>query len=145
MNEITYTAIFHPQVWSNDHAIAGDPIGPCEWDVTAYLLRLPEQQRKDCIQAVAGATDVLRDDPAVPAWIRDWSGPFLITLEQRVERDRFVGSTHFVVDVRDEVGQRLTADAERQDGPRFWTVRADTFQVALIKARALEKQHYPKQ
>lgn len=73
----TYTATFTPQSWISDYAVDVDPEGESTWTVGA-------DHTGDAARIVAADADgldnddVLKGDPAAPAWVRDWSGPFSI-------------------------------------------------------------------
>jgi hypothetical protein len=66
-------AIFTPQAWVNDYSIQVDPEGPTEWEVEDEHLGL---------QPDTYESDELRDHPNAPAWVRDWSGPFYISVTE---------------------------------------------------------------
>lgn len=66
-------AIFTPQAWVNDYAIAVDPEGPTEWDVGDV---------PDDMQDGSYESDELRLHPNAPQWARDWSGPFYIEIDR---------------------------------------------------------------
>lgn len=92
---MTYIAHFTPEAWVRDQAVETDAEGPQTWDCTAFA-----QQRLDYLEkmrrteeqiAVNGdidrdgildVHDVFKDDPAAPAWVRDWRGPFTIRVRQ---------------------------------------------------------------
>lgn len=75
----TYRATFHPQAWVNDYAIEVDPQGPTTWEVTPELIAsLPAGWNKSCTYE----SDELRNDPAAPEWVREWTGPFDIEVER---------------------------------------------------------------
>lgn len=72
-------ATFHPQAWVNDYAIDVDPEGETSWDCTYdFLVELPDGWEDDD----AFDLDRLRDDPAAPAWVSEWRGPFYVTLDR---------------------------------------------------------------
>ena len=76
-------AIFHPQAWVNDYAIAVDPEGEREWDVTEEILKM----RRKVAMAIRDdeySSDCLRESESAPKWARDWSGPFWIEVEQAI-------------------------------------------------------------
>jgi len=84
-----FVAHFAPQVWQRDNAVEVDPLGDEEWDVTEPFKRLPWAYQESLLHKMASLGfaldkyDVLKDDPNAPQWIREWSGPFDITI--RVE------------------------------------------------------------
>lgn len=72
-----FRARFHPQAWQNNYAIAVDPEGETEFDVTAeveaYLgegRQVPDDETYD--------SDELQHAANAPKWVRDWGGPFYI-------------------------------------------------------------------
>lgn len=79
----TWTAHFQPEAWVNDNTIAVDPEGEQTWDCTAfagehddYLADLADDLDRD---------DVFKADPAAPAWVSTWAGPFTIRLTRHDE------------------------------------------------------------
>jgi hypothetical protein len=80
-----FIATFRPQTWQGNTAIAVDPRGPCEWDVTAFLQTLSTEQRQAAINNTRGGGDILADDPTAPAWIREWieNEPFEIDVREQ--------------------------------------------------------------
>ena len=84
-----FTAHFRPEAWVNDNAVTVDAEGPTEWDCTAYL-RLPENAAtlQEVVEVLGDVDDEWQDDddllfsdPAAPEWVRNWKGPFTITVE----------------------------------------------------------------
>lgn len=76
-------AKFHPQVWVNDYAMDVDPQGPVEWDATDAILAMPREEALK-IQDCQYESDALHEEEAAPEWIRDWSGPFYVTVEESI-------------------------------------------------------------
>lgn len=83
-----YTARFTPEAWVRDNAIEVDPQGPQEWDCTGfaaghedYLARLAARFGDTVADGVVDAEDRFKGDPAAPEWVRDWRGPFTITVQ----------------------------------------------------------------
>jgi hypothetical protein len=79
-------ATFQAEAWINDYAVPVDAEGPTEWDPRPYLdaewpALLPEVLA-DCAEGDewADSDDVLKEDPNAPEWVRDWRGPFTITV-----------------------------------------------------------------
>lgn len=85
MSAPRYVATFEPQAWINDYAVAVDAEGETAWDCTDYL-RQEEGLEAEVRAAIAeegywlDQDDVFAADPAAPAWVRDWHGPFTITI-----------------------------------------------------------------
>jgi len=77
-----YIATFTPQAWVNDYAIEVELEGEAEWDVTEFLASLTPEAREDALVSDSYESDVLRDLENAPAWVKDWSGPFYITVEE---------------------------------------------------------------
>lgn len=83
-----YTARFTPEAWVNNQAVEADQEGPQAWDCTEharqnrdYLARL--EAHGEPLDQPGGAVDnddVFKADPAAPAWVRDWRGPFTIRI-----------------------------------------------------------------
>ena len=74
---------FTPQMWVMDTAMTVDPIGE-----TTFLVTLTEMDEltgtrdvKD-VQDDSYESDALRNAEGAPQWIKDWPGPFYITVEQ---------------------------------------------------------------
>lgn len=76
-------AEFVPQAWLNDHAIAVDPSGDTMFDVTEEILKLGREVALQ-LRDDTDATDFLRQSPNAPQWAKDWSGPFLVNVEQAI-------------------------------------------------------------
>ncbi len=66
-------AIFHPQMWVNDHAIEVDSTGPNIWDIGA----IDESILDDSYES-----DELRFHENAPQWVQDWPGPFYIEINR---------------------------------------------------------------
>jgi hypothetical protein len=64
---------FTPQAWVNDYAISVDPEGPTEWEMEFAGTELPDDNSYE--------SDDLRDSPEAPDWVREWSGPFYVSVE----------------------------------------------------------------
>ena len=79
-----------PQAWVNDVAIAIDPQGPTTYDVTREILAMGEEAAL-ALRDDTDPTDKLRDAETCPKWIKDWTGPFIIHVEQAIA-DYFAGS-----------------------------------------------------
>ncbi len=75
------TLNFLPQAWWNDHAIEVDPSGPTDWTIplSVILQRFPSEVDW---HAKAEDRDDLRHEGDAPQWIRDWSGPFEVRLDE---------------------------------------------------------------
>ena len=63
------TAEFQPEVWIHDQATVVDCEGPQDWPVEADELDLAQPD-----------LDYLKTSRKAPRWVRDWSGPFTISL-----------------------------------------------------------------
>ena len=74
------TLTFLPQAWWNDHAIDVDPSGPTNWTIPLSLLLQRFPSEVDW-HAKAEDRDDLRHEGDAPRWIRDWSGPFEVSLD----------------------------------------------------------------
>lgn len=86
-----YVARFTPESRVNDQAAEADPDGPQEWDCTEYARRNRDylarlEAHSEPLDQPGGAVDndeVFKDDPAAPAWVRDWHGPFTIRITRK--------------------------------------------------------------
>lgn len=76
-------AAFHPQAWWNDYAMEVDPEGPTEFDVTDVILAMSRDDA-EAIRDDQYESDDLRFAPSAPQWVRDWSGPFWIEVENAI-------------------------------------------------------------
>lgn len=77
-----YTAEFTPQAWINDYAVTVDPQGPTTWDVTDYMLSATPEVFAETMKPDCFASDLLRENSNAPEWVRDWTGPFFITVSE---------------------------------------------------------------
>ena len=85
-----YIASFQPEAWQNDCAIPVDPEGETEWDCTTFVTDPPGWCKNYFGQKFHKAAgdgdefldtgDVLLQDPAAPEWVRNWRGPFTISV-----------------------------------------------------------------
>jgi hypothetical protein len=76
-------AEFTPQAWLHDVAMAVDPARDTVFDVTSYIVAMGEEQARALTDDDL-ATDNLRHLPTAPAWIRNWSGPFYIEVQESI-------------------------------------------------------------
>lgn len=74
------TLTFWPQAWWNGHAIEVDPFGPTDWTIPLSLLLQRFPTEVDW-HAKAEDRDDLRYEGDAPQWIRDWPGPFEVSLD----------------------------------------------------------------
>jgi hypothetical protein len=77
-------AEFVPQAWVRDYAIEVDPEGPTEWDVTETIIAMGRDEALAMVDDDY-PSDNLRDSPDAPKWIRDWSGPFYVRIQNAIE------------------------------------------------------------
>lgn len=82
---VRYIASFQPQAWMNDYAIGVDPEGEIDWDATAFIKTLSAEKQAEIAKATRDDSwmdddDALMRDPRRPRWIKDWHGPFTITV-----------------------------------------------------------------
>lgn len=73
---------FTPQAWVNDYAIDVDPEGETEFEIPVADAMIDGRLRKDNHDE----TDVLKDHPNAPRWIKQFAGPFYIEI---LDRHRF--------------------------------------------------------
>jgi len=76
---LRFVATFEPQAWVNDHCISVDAIGDCAFDVTAELRRIDKASRHAVLQGID--FDDLKEAASAPAWIREWDGPFYLSVD----------------------------------------------------------------
>ena len=79
-----FIATVRPEAWQNNYAIPVDTPGITDWDCTAAV---ESQGLAPAIREAMGEEgewldndDQLALDPAGPAWLRKWPGPFTITV-----------------------------------------------------------------
>lgn len=91
---IRHTARFTPEAWVRDNAVEVDPQGPQEWDCSefaagqaGYLAACAARFGDTVESGVVDAEDRFKDDPAAPEWVRDWRGPFTISVWAISEQD----------------------------------------------------------
>jgi hypothetical protein len=80
-------ATFHPQVWVNNYAVDVDPEGECDFDVTEHFVSLGEKAAR-AVRDYDDSSDALAALPQAPEWVRNWTGPFFVTVEES-SRDYF--------------------------------------------------------
>ncbi len=69
------TCQFHPQAWINDYAIPVDAEGATTWEVDwPDDAPIPKDDDYD--------SDDLRFDDNAPEWVKDWSGPFYVEINE---------------------------------------------------------------
>jgi hypothetical protein len=76
-------AEFIPQAWLNDHAIAVDPQGDTMFDVTDHILKIGRASAL-CFEDGTLDTDNLRQLPSSPQWVKDWTGPFTVNVQEAI-------------------------------------------------------------
>lgn len=72
---MSITVHFQPEAWINDYAVAVDDEGPDAWvvtDDTASMIATMDEAHDDL--------DFVRGDENAPEWVREWQGPFEITI-----------------------------------------------------------------
>lgn len=78
-------ATFRPQAWINNYAVDVDPQGPTTWDVSAehlqYLIQTLGAKDFDLVFESSYESDLVREDPAAPEWVRNWTGPFWVDVD----------------------------------------------------------------
>ena len=80
---MTVLATFRPQAWLNDQAIGVHPDGPTSFDVTSEVEAMGREQAL-ALKDDSCASDHLKESPAAPAWVRGWSGPFYIEVQEAI-------------------------------------------------------------
>ena len=76
-------ATFHPQAWHNNYAFDVDPEGETEWDATEVITAMGKDKALK-LKDNQYETDDLRYASTAPGWIRDWSGPFYVEVEDAI-------------------------------------------------------------
>jgi len=70
---------FHPQAWRNDYAISVDPEGPTTFEVPrADTL----DEDGNPLPDNSAESDALRYHPLAPEWMKNWSGPYYVTVRR---------------------------------------------------------------
>jgi hypothetical protein len=83
-----YQAQFTPEQWQGDQAVETASEGARDWDCTRFALENQDyldrlEAHSESLDGPFGAVDnddLFQGDPAAPAWIRDWRGPFTIRI-----------------------------------------------------------------
>ncbi len=83
MSKGRIVAEFVPQAWINDYAVEVDAEGETEWDVTDHILAMGREKALS-LRDDDYPTDDLRNLPNAPRWVREWSGPFVVRVEQSI-------------------------------------------------------------
>lgn len=89
------TAHFEPQAWIRDNAVAVDPKGPQDWDCTEEFKKASEDLHDRLIgdileeRSYIDVDDFFKEDPAAPEWVREWDGPFTISITCDCIPDRY--------------------------------------------------------
>lgn len=70
---------FHPQAWQRDYAVEVDPEGDTSW-----FVQLADTLNEDGEELANDDfdSDDLRNHENAPQWVKDWSGPFYITIDR---------------------------------------------------------------
>ena len=66
---------FSPEAWQNDYAVPVDPQGDDTWAVADATLDLIADAKKK-----GRDLDFVMLDPFAPQWVKNWGGPFTITV-----------------------------------------------------------------
>lgn len=83
-----YIASFDPQAWIRNYAESVDPEGETTWNCTDFITASENQDYfgESFLQELQedgyflDRDDHLQNDPKAPQWIKDWTGPFSITV-----------------------------------------------------------------
>lgn len=75
------TLRFVPQKVEHDMCVPADPEGMLTWQVPRVLMRLRFPDRA-AWERMHEARDAMRHEGNAPQWIRDWDGPFEVTLDK---------------------------------------------------------------
>lgn len=90
---VTWRAAVTPEAWVADQAVEVDAPGEREWDASTFVLanwedyfeELTMEGCEDFDGSFIDEVDLLKRDPAAPAWVREWQGP--LTIRVRREED----------------------------------------------------------
>lgn len=77
------TATFGPQLWVKDDALDADPEGDTDIDVTVEVL-LMGAKAASAVEDFRDSSDEFRTAALSPDWIRDWNGPFYVTVADEI-------------------------------------------------------------
>jgi len=113
-------AKFYAQAWVNDYAIDVDPEGETEWNVTDDIIALGKEAALN-IKDNRDESDNLRYSEKAPQWVKEWRGPFYITVENSIgdyfgenlitDHDAMI-AIHSLLDVRHWNAETLDQIAE---------------------------------
>ena len=84
MNEKKVTATFHPQAWDGNYAVDVKPEGNVKFDVTSDIERMGRVEAMSLADNSDDSDRLAKSDSA-PEWIRNWSGPFYVEVQQSVQ------------------------------------------------------------
>ena len=76
-------ATFHPQAWVRNYGVGVDPEGPTTWDVTEDIIAMSRGVALS-LEDDSYSTDDLRVLKSAPKWIREWSGPFYVSVAESI-------------------------------------------------------------
>jgi hypothetical protein len=80
-----HKAYFQPQAWSSGYAVDVDAEGEQRWVISQKwldFLRDKAGDKFDDIYRSSTLSDLVKDDPAAPPWIWQWSGPYYILVSK---------------------------------------------------------------
>lgn len=73
---------FTPQAWVRDQAMEVDPEGATTWFMTMHEVEdLCGASSLDDLEDDTHDTDALRGSIHAPQWVKDWSGPFYVSVD----------------------------------------------------------------
>lgn len=70
---------FHPQAWQDDYAVPVDPEGETEYEVP---IKDATDEEGKIYPDDDPRSDGLKDHENAPDWVKEWQGPFYITIEE---------------------------------------------------------------
>jgi hypothetical protein len=79
-SKVRWMAYFQPEVWEFDYAVPTDALGPQLWDCSQFVCDAGLTNYLEGVKT--DDEDRLIDDPQAPAWIREWDGPFTISINR---------------------------------------------------------------
>lgn len=76
-------AHFQPQAWVNNYTMDVDASGETEWDITAEVIAMDPKRAQE-IEDDSNESDAFTGSKAAPAFVRDWSGPYHVSVADQI-------------------------------------------------------------
>ena len=101
-------ATFTPQAWIDDYSVDVDPEGDTEWQITL----------NDLVHTDLEFFEILAQHENAPEWVRDWCGPYLISLNvskgSQVTHDEFGTKLNHLIEVIEFEIDTVVTDIEQK-------------------------------